>query len=370
MSAHESVRGPDRQAVAPYDALLLVSFGGPEGQDDVLPFLENVTCGRGVPRERLEVVGEHYRRVGGVSPINAQNRALRDAVRSDFAAHRLDLPVYWGNRNWHPLLADTVRQMADDGVRRALAFVTSAYASYSGCRQYRENLAQARAAVGAAAPDIERLRHYFNHPGFVEPMVDATVAALGDLPDPVRDASRLVCVTHSVPVAMDETSGPDGGAYSAQHAEVARLVAVGVARATGVTHGHDLVFCSRSGPAAQPWLEPDVSDHLESLAHGGAEAVVLVPIGFVSDHMEVRWDLDTEAMATAGRLGLPAARAATVGTDPRFVALVRDLVQERVTGRPSEARRAVGRLGPSHDACPAGCCPNPRGARPAVGGED
>jgi protoporphyrin/coproporphyrin ferrochelatase len=353
-----------------YDALLLVSFGGPEGQDDVIPFLENVTRGRGVPRERLEEVAAHYRRFDGVSPINGQNRALLAALREDFARHGLHLPVYWGNRNWHPLLSDTLAQMAEDGVRRALALVTSAYSSYSGCRQYREDLAEAATQAGPAAPRVERLRHYFNHPGFVAPMVDATVDALGTLPAGVRGEARLVFVTHSVPVAMDESSGPGGGAYSAQHREVARLVSAGVSSAAGERHEWDLVFCSRSGPPTQPWLEPDVNEHLEALATKGVRAVVLVPIGFVSDHMEVRWDLDTEAMGTAARLGLPAARAATVGTDARFVAMVRDLLRERAEGRPPEARETLGALGPSHDVCPAGCCPNPRGPRPALAGED
>jgi len=355
---------------SPYDALLLVSFGGPESQDEVIPFLENVTHGRGVPPERLEQVGAHYRHFGGVSPINAQNRALLAAVSDELAAHGPDLPVYWGNRNWHPLLADTVREMAGDGVRRALAFVTSAYSSYSGCRQYREDLAAARAGVGAGAPRVDRLRQYFDHPGFVAPTVDATTDALRALPEETRDGARLVFVTHSIPVAMAETSGPRGGAYQAQHEEVARLVSEGVTRATDVSRPYDLVYCSRSGPPRVPWLEPDVNDHLRDLADKGTRAVVLVPVGFVSDHMEVRWDLDTEALATARDVGLAAVRAATAGTDPRFVAMVRDLVRERVEPVAPSRRASLGRLGPCHDVCPAGCCPNPRGPRPAVGGED
>lgn len=353
-----------------YDALLLVSFGGPEGPDDVIPFLQNVTRGRNIPLERLHEVGAHYHHFGGVSPINAQNRALREAVRADLAAGGIDMPVYWGNRNWHPLLADTLGQMADDGVRRALAFVTSAYSSYSGCRQYREDLARARVDAGPAAPVVDKLRLYFNHPGFVEPMADATVDALGELPGQVRDRARLVFVTHSLPVSMAETSGPGGGAYVMQHEEAARLVAERVRARTGAELPADLVYCSRSGPPAQPWLEPDVNDHLVALAAGGTAAAVLVPVGFVSDHMEVRWDLDVEALGEAERLGLPAARAATVGTDPRFVAMVRELVTERVEAMQHRSRAALGRLGPSHDVCPAGCCPNPRGARPAVAGKD
>lgn len=351
-----------------YDALLLVSFGGPEGPDDVVPFLENVTRGRGIPRERLEEVGAHYRLFGGVSPINAQNRALLDALRVELAEAGVDLPVYWGNRNWDPYLTDALAAMRDDGVRRALAFVTSAYSSYSGCRQYRENLAAARAEV-EGAPEVDKVRHYFDHPGFVEPFVDATVAALAGLPDAVQPGARLVFTTHSIPVAAAESSGPDGGAYLAQHRAVAGLVAARVAEATGVDRPWDLVFQSRSGPPTQPWLEPDISDHLEELVAQGVPGVVVVPIGFVSDHMEVVYDLDTVAAADAERLGLPFARAATPGVDPRFVAMVRELVQERLDDVAPAARRALSTLGPWRDVCAAACCPNPRGARPAVAEE-
>jgi protoporphyrin/coproporphyrin ferrochelatase len=372
--------------VAPYDAFLLVSFGGPEGPDDVLPFLENVTRGKNIPRERLIEVGQHYVGFGGVSPINAQNRELIAAIEHDFAAHGLDLPVYWGNRNWDPYLTDTVQRLADDGRRRVLALLTSAYSSYSGCRQYRENLADAVAAAGPRAPQIDRLRHYFNTPGFVAASVRAALAAYDQLDPAVRDAARLVFVTHSIPTSMNDRSGPAGGAYLAQHQDVARSVARAVtaaARASGTAaepadlesadSGHDLVFCSRSGPPSQPWLEPDVNDHLEALAGAGVPAVVLVPIGFVSDHMEVRFDLDTEAAATAERLGLGFARAATAGTDPEFVEAIRRLVVERAAtsrGEPVD-RAAVGRLGPSHDVCPATCCPNLRDPeRPALCGGD
>ena len=359
----------------PYDAMLLVSFGGPEGPADVLPFLANVTRGRGIPRERLVEVGAHYDAFGGVSPINGQNRALLASVRADLAEHGVDLPVYWGNRNWDPYLADALRRMRDDGVRRAVAFVTSAYGSYSGCRQYREDLADAAAGAGSG-PRIDKLRHYFNHPGFVETMITVTCAALAELPDDVRAGAHLAFVTHSIPVAMAQTSGPadgpSGGAYEAQHRETARLVAAGVSAAGGGDLPWELVYCSRSGPPQHPWLEPDVNDHLEALAADGVASVVVVPIGFVSDHMEVRHDLDTEAAATAARLGLPFARAATAGTDPRFVEMVRDLVLERAAverGRPTR-RASLGRLGPSHDVCPVGCCPNLRGPRPALAGAD
>ena len=276
----------------PYDALLLLSFGGPEGPDDVLPFLENVVRGRGVPRERLLEVAEHYRHFGGVSPINAQNRALLAALRTGLDP----LPVYWGNRNWHPLVEDTVATMRDDGVGRALVFVTSAYTSYSGCRQYLDDLTRARAAVGAGAPELVKLRHYFNHPGFVEPNADAVRAALATLPDP--DAARLVFTAHSVPVSMEETSGPGGHLYTAQLREASRLVATAV---RGEGADFDLVWQSRSGPPSVPWLEPDINDHLAGLAARGVPAVTVSPIGFVSDHVEVLWDLDEEAAATAAR---------------------------------------------------------------------
>jgi ferrochelatase len=261
--------------------------------------------------------------------------------------------------------------MADDGVTRVLALFTSAYSSYSGCRQYRENLAAAVEPLGDRAPQVDRVRHYFNHPGFVEAMAASTSAAVDALPEAVRRDARLVFVTHSVPTSMNARSGPDGGAYEAQHRDVARLVAAALAEATGTEHAFDLVYCSRSGQPSQPWLEPDVNDHLETLATDGVPAAVLVPIGFVSDHMEVRYDLDTEALATASRLGLPCTRAATVGTDPRFVTAVRELVLERAAAvRGEQPRRAaLGELGPSHDVCPAGCCPNERDpGRPALCG--
>ena len=358
--------GPD---VAPYDALLLVSFGGPERPEDVVPFLENVTAGRGIPRERLEEVGQHYQLFGGRSPINDLNRDLMARLEAELAAAGIELPVYWGNRNWDPYLPQAVQQMADDGVRRAACFVTSAYSSWSSCRQYRENLYDAAAAV-PGGPVLDKLRHYFNHPGFVEPVVDAVLAQLATLPDDVRDSAQLVFVTHSIPTAMAETSGPDGGSYVAQHLDVAAAVTARVAEETGISHPHELVYCSRSGPPQVPWLEPDVNDHLEALCEAGVPAVVMVPVGFVSDHMEVIYDLDTEAMATAERLGLPARRAATAGTDPRFVAMIRDLLVERATVERGEevVRTSVGSLGPTWDRCPVGCCPNPRGERPALCG--
>ncbi|WP_424890668.1 ferrochelatase [Streptomyces sp. XH2] len=369
----------DQPAHAPYDALLLLSFGGPEGPDDVVPFLENVTRGRGIPRERLKEVGRHYFLFGGVSPINDQNRALLGALRKEFAEHGLDLPVYWGNRNWAPYLTDTLREIAADGRRRVLTLATSAYASYSGCRQYRENLAGALAALeaeGVTPPRVDKLRHYFNHPGFVRPMADAVLAALAGLPEAVRDGAHLAFTTHSIPTAAADTSGPadghgDGGAYVAQHLDVARTIAEAVREETGREHPWQLVYQSRSGAPHIPWLEPDICDHLEAAHAAGVPAVVMVPIGFVSDHMEVKYDLDTEAAAKAAELGLPVARAATVGADPRFAAAVRELVLERAATERGEhpERCALGALGPSHDLCPVGCCPA-RAPRPAAAGAD
>ncbi len=319
-----------------YDAFLLLSFGGPEGPDDVMPFLENVTRGRGVPPERLAEVAEHYLAFGGVSPINAQCRALLAAVGSDFATRDLDLPLYWGNRNWHPYLQDTVAQMAADGVRRAVAFVTSAYSSYSACRQYRDDIERARAVVGPDAPVIDKIRPYFNHPGFIEPFADATQAALASLPADARHTARLVFTAHSVPVRMAAVSGSPcadtvaeavGGRYAAELREAASLIT----ERTRLSHRNfDLVYQSRSGPPSVPWLEPDVCSHLGSLAKERVPGVVVVPVGFTSDHMEVVHDLDVEAARVASLLGLPFARAAAPMPDSRFATMITDLVLERM----------------------------------------
>ncbi len=360
--------------MADHDALLVVSFGGPEGPDDVVPFLANVTAGRGIPEERLRAVGEHYFRFGGVSPINEQNRRLVAAIESELGERGIALPVYWGNRNWAPYLADTVQQMARDGIHRALAFFTSAYSSYSGCRQYRENLADAVStpSTDGAPADlaVDRLGPYFNHPGFVLPFVDATVRALADLPWPARDGARLVFSTHSLPLVLAETSGTEGGAYVAQHRQVAEWVADAVAMRTGVERGWDLVYQSRSGPPGQPWLEPDVGEHVVRLRDAGVPGVVVIPIGFVSDHMEVVWDLDTQAREQAESVGMPYARADTPGLDPRFVSMVGDLVVERLGGVPVQQRRRMASTPAAPDRCVRGCCPNPRGHRPALAGGD
>ena len=353
--------------VSPYEALLVVSFGGPEQPAHVVPFLENVTRGRGIPQARLEEVGKHYFEFGGRSPINDQCRALIAAVRVDLVEHGIDLPVYWGNRNWDPYLADALTQMSRDGITRAAAFVTSAYASYSGCRQYRENLFDA-VATTPRAPRIDKLRHYFNHPGFIDAFADSTQVALDSLGDALKEQARLVFVTHSIPTQMAESAGPTGQAYVDQHISVAELVGAQIARRTGRGHAWDLVYCSRSGPPQVPWLEPDVNDHLTALAKGDTRAVVMVPIGFVSDHMEVSYDLDTEAAAIAEELGLAFARAATPGTHSAFVAAVRDLLTERaaIESGSSVERSARGALGPAWDVCEVGCCPNLRAARPAL----
>jgi len=356
--------------ISPYDALLLVSFGGPEKPDDVVPFLRNVTAGRDIPDARLEEVGEHYFEFGGRSPINDQNRDLIDAIKADLWANGIDLPVYWGNRNWDPYLREAIEQMREDGVTRAAALLTSAYSSYSGCRQYRENLFDAVDQV-PGAPRIDRLRQYFNHPGFVESMVDATLAALAELPDDARHGGHLAFVTHSIPVQMNDSSGPRGGAYVAQHRVVAAEIVERVREETGHRYPSALVYCSRSGPPQVPWLEPDVNDHLRTLKDKGVPGVVVIPIGFVSDHMEVIYDLDTEASATAEEVGLPFARAATAGVDPRFVATVRDLLVERAaTERGGSPERAAVGSEATWDVCPARCCPNPRGPRPALCGQD
>jgi protoporphyrin/coproporphyrin ferrochelatase len=330
--------GPD----APFDALLVVAFGGPEGMDDVMPFLENVTRGRGVPRERLEAVAEHYALFGGISPINDQSRALVEALRQELDAAALRLPVYLGNRNWHPFLVDAVREMAADGVERALAFFTSGFSSYSSCRQYRENIYEAQEAVGSEAPEILRLRAFYNHPGFVEASVDLLSGSLERLSPARREDVHVAFTAHSIPVAMAR-----GCRYEAQLREAARLVA----KQAG-TAEHAVVYQSRSGSPV-PWLEPDVCDHLRTLAARGVESVVLSPLGFVSDHLEVLYDLDIEARAVAEELGLGLVRTPTVGTHPAFVGAIRELVEERVRDVP---RRALGRFGAAHDVCAVGCC--------------
>ncbi|MGW0023766.1 ferrochelatase [Rhodococcus sp. NPDC003383] len=345
----------------PYDALLLLSFGGPERPEDVRPFLENVTRGRGIPPERLEEVVQHYLHFGGVSPINALNRELITRIEAEFAAAGIGLPVYFGNRNWHPMIEDTVAAMRDDGVRNALVFPTSAWGGYSGCRQYHEDIARARAAV-PDGPALTKLRQFYDHPLFVGAVADAVRAARTELPADVREDARVVFTAHSIPLSADRTGGPaDGGGhlYSRQVAEAARLVA----DAVGIDD-HDLVWQSRSGPPQVPWLEPDIVDHLDALHARGVSAVIVVPVGFVSDHLEVVWDLDTEAKQKAAELGMGFVRAATAGADARFPQLVRVLVEEAATGREPERLGSEPLLGAGLNGalCAAGCCQLP--ARP------
>ena len=335
--------------MASYDAFLLVSFGGPEQRADVMPFLQNVTAGRGIPAERLQRVAEHYYQFGGVSPINQQCRDLIAAIEKEFAARALPLPVYWGNRNWHPYLRDTLGTMAAAGVTRALAFVTSAYSSYSSCRQYLLDIEAARSHVGAGAPQIDKIRPYFNHPGYVGSFAAAVRAAAASLPGDLAGEFDLIFTAHSIPLSMASASGPAGGAYQAQLAETARLVA----SQAGLDRPWWLAYSSRSGPPSQPWLEPDINDLLAERADSGSRAVVIVPVGFISDHMEVKFDLDIEAEGTAAQLGLAYARAATPGTDPMLVSMIADLVAERLDER---APAALGALGAWPGSCPADCC--------------
>ena len=365
---------PPAEDLTPYDAVLLLSFGGPEGPLDVMPFLENVTKGRGVPPQRLAEVARHYERFGGRSPINDQNRALLAALRAELARRGVVQPVYWGNRNWTPYAVEALRAAHDDGARRVLVLVTSAYPSYSGCRQYREDLAGALAQLSneGRALTVDKVRHFANHPGFVEPAVDAVGRAVAELPESSRDGCVVLFTTHSVPIAMNEVAGPEGGGYVAAHLDVATSIAEELGDRLGRAIRWELVYCSRSGPPQVPWLEPDVGERLARLAEEGVPGVVVAPIGFVSDHMEVVFDLDTEARGIAERLGVPFARAATAGTDRRFVAGLVDLLLERAAAERGESppRPAVGKLGPWYDVCPSGCCRNLRGPQPAVCGVD
>jgi ferrochelatase len=331
------------EAARDYDALLVMSFGGPEGMDDVMPFLENVTRGRNIPRERLEEVAHHYEHFGGVSPITAQNRELIAALEAELSAHGIDLPVYFGNRNWHPFIADTINQMQADGIKRVLVFVTSAFSSYSGCRQYREDIIRASEEVGDA-PSFDKLRMFYNHPGFIGPNAENVQKALAQFMPEERPSVRVAFTAHSVPMGM-----ANGSAYVRQLEEACRLVA----EQAGVAH-YDLVYQSRSGAPHIPWLEPDILDHMEALSAQGVRNLVILPIGFISDHMEVLYDLDTEAVQKAEELGMKMARAATVGTHPAFVAMIRELIVERMAEHP--ARQAIGAYGPNHDICPLDCC--------------
>ena len=363
-----------------YDGILLAGFGGPEGQDDVIPFLRNVTRGRGIPDERLEEVAHHYRHFGGVSPINAQNRALKAALEAELAARGIDLPIYWGNRNWAPYLEEAVQDTAAAGRGTLLAIATSAYSSFSSCRQYREDFARVLTDTGLAEKvTIDKVRQFFDHPGFVTPFVAGVRSAVeGFLADGVAPQKvQVLFSTHSIPLDDAKRSGPrdidfgPGGAYAAQHEAVAAFVMSEVATAVPAAAGipWELVYQSRSGPPSQPWLEPDVCDVIAELPQRGAEAVVIVPLGFVSDHMEVLWDLDTEALEAAAEAGLAAVRTPTPGVDPAYVSGLVDLLEERLRGTPARERPHRTTLGPWFDVCRPGCCENVRaGFKPAASG--
>ncbi|WP_449282869.1 ferrochelatase [Leucobacter sp.] len=342
---------------APYDALLLCSFGGPNGTDDVIPFLRNVTRGKGIPEERLAEVGEHYHHFDGRSPINEQNLALVDALRGELETRGIDLPVIWGNRNWHPYTVDTLRDAGAFGARRILTLVTSAYASYSGSRQYREHLAAAVAELGGAAPRIDILRPFFNDPGFVTANIEAIEEAAASL-DGGLDGAHVVYVTHSIPDTMQDASAVTGPGYREQHEDVRATIDTALAERLGVRLASSLAYCSRSGDPRVPWLEPDVNDHIEALAAQGVRKIVIAPIGFISDHMEVAFDLDVEALETAAEHGVQAVRAGTVGVRPSFVGGLVDMIVERARRERGDAAQArtVGSLGAFPDEAPAGSC--------------
>ncbi len=331
-----------------YDAVLLVSFGGPESKEEVIPFLENVLRGRNIPRERMLTVAEHYYHFEGKSPINQQTRELIAALETELQHNGPKLPVYWGNRNWHPLLPDTLRKMKQDGIRRAVAFVTSAYSSYSGCRQYREDIARAQSEVGPDAPEVDKLRAFFNHPAFIEVTVERVREALQAVPPDARGNLQIIYTAHSIPLSMANTSD-----YVKQLEEVRRLVSGALGQQNDV-----LVYQSRSGVPGQPWLEPDILDYLREVKSKNlASAVVLAPISFISDHMEVLYDLDVEARQLCDSLSLPMTRAKTVGVHPKFIGMIRELILERID--PAQERRALGSLGPRADICAEDCCPAP-----------
>jgi ferrochelatase len=337
-----------------YDALLVLSFGGPEAKEHVIPFLQNVAEGRNIPRERLEEVAAHYYDFGGVSPINAQNRALIAALEAHLKNEGLDLPIYFGNRNWYPFVTDTIRQMREDNIQRVLVFVTSAFSSYSGCRQYREDVIRACETVGEGAPVFDKLRVFYNHPGFIEPMTEKTQQALAQFPADVRQDIHIIFTAHSIPLGMARNSD-----YVVQLEEACSLVAERIG-----TTNYKLLYQSRSGPPHIPWLEPDICDYLTHVKSQQIDNVVIVPIGFISDHMEVLFDLDTEAKHLANELGINLVRAETVGTHPAFIEMIRELILERMTASPE--RRYLGTRGPNHDICPLNCCLKGEGNRPAA----
>jgi ferrochelatase len=368
-----------------YDAILLAGFGGPEGQEDVIPFLRNVTRGRGIPEERLEEVAHHYRHFGGVSPINEHNRELKAALEAELSRRGIDLPVLWGNRNWEPYIPDAVREANERGFTKLIAIATSAYSSYSSCRQYREDFAAALETTGLAGTvQIDKVRQFFDHPGFVQPFIDGVRDALVRAQAEIEGLDlgsevQVLFSTHSIPSSDAAKSGPstrgfdDEGAYAAQHRAVAEVVMAAASAAleldSSTSVPWQLVFQSRSGPPTQPWLEPDVNDAIHALKGGPTKAVVIVPLGFVSDHMEVMWDLDNEALESCEEEGFWAVRTPTPGIDPTYVTGLVDLVLERRDGVPVGDRPHVTDLGPWYDVCRPGCCENVRlGFKPAAAG--
>lgn len=335
--------------MADYDAILIVAFGGPEKRDDVMPFLENVLRGRNVPRERMLEVAEHYYHFGGKSPINDQVRELIAVLEPELRQHEIDLPIYWGNRNWHPLLPDVMQQMVDDGVKNCLALVLAGYSSYSSCRQYRENIIAAQESTGEATPHVDKIRVFYNHPDFIAANVERVRDAIESLPEAAGDSFHIAYTAHSIPNSMADQCD-----YARQLEETARLVSESL---DIPADRWQLVYQSRSGRPQDPWLEPDICDHIDVLAADGVQHVVVSPIGFLSDHLEVMFDLDEEARQQAEKHGISFARAGTVGTHPRFVAMLHELIEERLGRR--EGRQAIGQFAASHDVCPVDCCPAP-----------
>ena len=386
VTAANAVTEAGRMAPKDYDAVLLASFGGPEGQDDVLPFLRNVTRGRGIPDERLEEVSHHYRANGGISPINQQNRELKAALEAELAARGISLPVLWGNRNWDPYIPQTLQDAYDAGHRKLLMVTTSAYSCYSSCRQYREDIGIALTESGLDGRlEVDKVRQYFDHPGFVEPFIEGTAAGLADVRAQLAAAGtpdepvHILFATHSIPARDAEAAGrsgdeprefEDGSAYVAQHLATGAAVMDRVKAESGLTAPWSLVYQSRSGAPHVPWLEPDINDAIEELAGQGVKGIVIVPLGFVSDHMEVVWDLDTEALETCRNLGLAATRVPTPGTHRKFVNGLVDLISERTQANNISDRPALTELGPWYDVCRPGCCANFRGEKPTIAGAD
>ncbi|MGG5173604.1 ferrochelatase [Pseudarthrobacter sp. J1763] len=388
-TATNAVTEAGRMAPKDYDAILLASFGGPEGQDDVIPFLRNVTRGRGIPDERLEEVSHHYRANGGISPINQQNRELKVAIEGELDARGIELPVYWGNRNWDPYIPQTLQDMYDAGHRKVLMITTSAYSCYSSCRQYREDIGMALVETGLDGKlEVDKVRQYFDHPGFVEPFVEGTLAGVAEVraklaaagnAEESADSVHILFSTHSIPTRDAEAAGrsegdprsfEEGSAYVAQHLATGAEIIRRVEAEAGATIPWSLVYQSRSGAPHVPWLEPDINDAIEELHGNGVKSVVIVPLGFVSDHMEVVWDLDTEAMETSQKLGLEAVRVPTPGTHVKFITGIVDLICERTANNNIADRPHLTDLGPWFDVCRPGCCANFRGEKPTIAGAD